>query len=255
MGPWDLRWIFGKDHHKEVERLEPPNGGQVSVISQRSWFFYRIYLAGSFIGSKVWSLCGWKKRMDSPKKSLILAYKGWMLFPYQVPTSWGQEHYMGWKDKHTWQQMPLITWFLRPTMIHVDSFYVFLNYFWKKTEPLYLSHFNGQLNHFPSVDAMLHRCKALPEALLSRTCTVLGSAECSCEVVQSQSWSRVIVVSAAIDFSVVQLFSIFFPAIFWQLFNWLENRPVSLAGEPPCWPRLMFFQSAKWKIYENCNVW
>ena len=120
---------------------------------------------------------------------------------------------------------------------------------------LFLSHFNAQLNHFPSVDAMLHRCKALPEALLSRTCTVLGSAECSCEVVQSQSWSRVIVVSAAIDFSVVQLFSIFFPAIFWQLFNWLENRPVSSAGEPSCRPRLMFFQSAKWKIYENCNVW
>jgi hypothetical protein len=76
---------------------------------------------------------------------------------------------------------------------------------------LFLSHFNAQLNHFPSVDAMLHRCKALPEVLLSRTCTVLGSAvlgsaDCSCEVVQSQSWSRVIVVSAAIDFSVVQLF-------------------------------------------------
>ena len=99
-------------------------------------------------------------------------------------------------------------------MIHVDSFFVFLNYFWKKTEPLYLSHCNAQLNHFPSVDAMLHRCKALPEALLSRTRTVLGSAECSCEVVQSQSWSRVIVVSVAIDFSVVPFFRHICSAIF-----------------------------------------
>ena len=100
-------------------------------------------------------------------------------------------------------------------MIHVDSFYVFLNYFWKKTEPPYLSHFNARLNHVPSVDAMLHRCKALPEALLSRTCTVLGCAECSCEVVRAQSWSRgVIVVSVAIDFSVVPFFLHIFAAIF-----------------------------------------
>ena len=120
-------------------------------------------------------------------------------------------------------------------MIHVDSFFVFL-FFWKKTELPYLSHFNARLNHVPSVDAMLHRCKALPEALLSRTCTVLGCAECSCEVVHAQSWSRVIVVSVAIDFSVVPFFLHIFAAIFWQLFNWLENRPVSLGGEASCWP-------------------
>ena len=100
MGPWDLRWIFGKDHCKEVERLEPPNGGHVSVISQRSWFLHRIYLVGSSMGSKVWSLCGWKKRQS---KEIIDIGLWWMPFPHQVPTSWGQAHYMGWKDKHTWQ--------------------------------------------------------------------------------------------------------------------------------------------------------
>ena len=95
---------------------------------------------------------------------------------------------------------------------------------------LFLSHFNAQLNHFPSVDAMLHRCKALPEVLLSRTCTVLGSAvlgsaDCSCEVVQSQSWSRVIVVSVAIEFSIVPFFS-FFPSIFLTI--------VQLSGKSTC---------------------
>ena len=104
---------------------------------------------------------------------------------------------------------------------------------------LFLSHFNAQLNHFPSVDAMLHRCKALPEALLSRTCTVLGSADCSCEVVQSQSWSRVIVVSVAIEFSVVPFFLLFFQQFFdncsteWKidLCPWQVKHP---AG--PSWP-------------------
>ena len=147
------------------------------------------------MGSKVWSLCGWKKRMDSPKKSLILAYyecsfRTRFQLPEVKSTTWDEKisipdskcHYMIYPTNH-------------------DSCRFLFCIF-----ELFLSHFNAQLNHFPSVDAMLHRCKALPEALLSRTCTVLGSAECSCEVVQSQSWSRVIVVSAAIDFSVVQLF-------------------------------------------------
>jgi hypothetical protein len=109
---------------------------------------------------------------------------------------------------------------------------------------LFLSHFNAQLNHFPSVDAMLHRCKALPEVLLSRTCTVLGSAvlgsaDCSCEVVQSQSWSRVIVVSVAIEFSIVPFFSFFSQHFFdncsteWKidLCPWQVKHP---AG--PSWP-------------------
>ena len=109
---------------------------------------------------------------------------------------------------------------------------------------LFLSHFNAQLNHFPSVDAMLHRCKALPEVLLSRTCTVLGSAvlgsaDCSCEVVQSQSWSRVIVVSVAIEFSIVPFFSFFSQHFFdncsteWKidLCPWQGKHPAS-----PSWP-------------------
>ena len=94
---------------------------------------------------------------------------------------------------------------------------------------LFLSHFNAQLNHFPSVDAMLHRCKALPEALLSRTCTVLGSADCSCEVVQSQSWSRVIVVSVAIEFSVVPFFLHIFSSNFLTIVQ-LIGKSTSVLG-------------------------
>ena len=129
-------------------------------------------------------------------------------------------------------------------------FELFLEENWTSIQ--YLSHFNAQLNHFPSVDAMLHRCKALPEALLSRTCTVLGSAECSCEVVQSQSWSRVIVVSAAIVFSVVQLFlPIFFSSNLLTIVQ-LIGKSTSVLGRRTILPaRLMFFQSAKWKIYEK----
>jgi hypothetical protein len=101
---------------------------------------------------------------------------------------------------------------------------------------------------------MLHRCKALPEALLSRTCTVLGCAECSCEVVHAQSWSRVIVVSVAIDCSVVPFFLHIFAAIFWQLFNWLENRPVSLGGEASCRP-FMAHHGAQPRVTFGVGLW
>ena len=59
---------------------------------------------------------------------------------------------------------------------------------------------------------MLHGCKALPEVLLSRTLSVIGSAERSCEVVHRQSWYRVIV-AVAMGFSL----SHFPPYFSWQI--------------------------------------